>query len=164
MESACFMETAVGTTPWREARPILLRVSLLLLACLALVPLNPSGIQLYRYPFDTLRSPAMRSLIGEWRSPNFHEGLYRPLLLLWLLLLIALASSRSRPTGTCDRSLPPYLLWPRWTPSAISNLRFDRDPGDSRRSAVSSAPFATRRRASQLLTRSGPSLAVLFSF
>jgi hypothetical protein len=92
-------ETALGNTPWRQARPILLRVLLLLLACLALVPLNPSGAQLYRYPLDTLRSPGMRSFIAEWFSPDFHESLYRPFLLVWLLLLTALASSRSRPRG-----------------------------------------------------------------
>src|SRR5208282_862722 len=84
-----------------------LRVLLLLLACLALVPLNPSGAQLYRYPFDTLRSSGMRSLIGEWHSPDFHAGMYRPLLLLWLLLLTALASSRSRPRG---RVIVPLVL------------------------------------------------------
>jgi hypothetical protein len=100
-------ETAVGNTPWKNAHPILLRVLLLLLACLALVPLNPSGAQLYRYPFDTLRSSGMQSFIGEWFSPDFHEWLYRPFLLLWLLLLIALASSRSRPKG---RVIVPLLL------------------------------------------------------
>jgi len=101
------LETAVGDTPWHDARPILLRVLLVLLACLALVPVNPSGAQLYRYPFDTLRSPAMRSLIVEWFSPDFHEWLYRPFLLVWLLLLTALASSRSRPKG---RVIVPLLL------------------------------------------------------
>src|ERR1700687_2301201 len=101
------VETAVGNTPWQEARPIFLRVLLLLLACLALVPLNPSGAQLYRYSFDTLRSPAMRSFIVEWFSPDFHDWLYRPFLLVWLLLLIALASSRSRPKG---RVIVPLLL------------------------------------------------------
>jgi hypothetical protein len=101
------METAAGNTPWQQARPIILRVLLLLLACLALVPLNPSGAQLYRYPFDTLRSSAMRSFIGEWFSPDFHDWLYRPFLLVWLLLLIALASSRSRPKG---RVIVPLLL------------------------------------------------------
>jgi hypothetical protein len=93
------METATGNTPWQQARPIVLPILLLLLACLALVPLNPSGAQLYRYPFDTLRSPGMRSFIVEWFSPDFHEWLYRPFLLVWLLLLTALASSRSRPKG-----------------------------------------------------------------
>ena len=101
------METAVGNTPWQQARPIVLRVLLLLLACLALVPLNPSGAQLYRYPFDTLRSSGMRSFIVEWFSPDFHEWLYRPFLLVWLLLLTALASSRSRPKG---RVMVPLLL------------------------------------------------------
>jgi hypothetical protein len=92
-------ETALDTTLWPQARPMLLRVLLLLLACLALVPLNPSGAQLYRYPFDTLRSPGMRSFIVEWFSPDFHQWLYRPFLLLWLLVLVALGSSRWRPKG-----------------------------------------------------------------
>jgi len=101
------LETAVGSTPWQQTRPVLLRVLLLLLACLALVPLNPSGANLYRYPFDTLRSSGMRSLIGEWHSPDFHAALYRPFLLLWLLLLTALASSRSRPRA---RVIVPLVL------------------------------------------------------
>src|SRR5208282_334173 len=100
-------ETATGATPWQQARPILLRVLLLLLVCLALVPLNPSGSELYRYPFDTLRSSGMRSLIGEWRSPDFHEWMYRPFLLLWLLALTTVASSRWRPKG---RVIVPLLL------------------------------------------------------
>jgi hypothetical protein len=90
------LETALGNTPWHQARPNLLRVLLLLIVCLALVPLNPSGTQLYRYPFDTVRSQGMRSLISEWRSPDFHGWLYRPLLLTWLLLLTALATGLSR--------------------------------------------------------------------
>jgi hypothetical protein len=101
------LETAVGTTPWNEARPILFRILLLLLACFALVPLNPNGIHLYRYPLDTLRSSGMRSLIAEWRSPDFHASFYRPLLLLWLLLLTALAASRTRLNG---RVIVPLLL------------------------------------------------------
>src|ERR1035441_4410106 len=101
------LETAAGNTPWQRSRPILLRVLLLLLACFALVPMNPSGSQLYRYPLDTLRSPGMRSFIGEWRSPDFHNSLYSPFLLVWLLLVITLASSRSRPRG---RVMVPLLL------------------------------------------------------
>jgi len=101
------LEISVGNTPWQDARPMLLWVLLVLLACLALVPINPSGAQLYRYPFDTLRSPAMRSFIVEWFSPDFHEWLYRPFLLVWLLLMTALASSRSQPKG---RVIVPLLL------------------------------------------------------
>jgi hypothetical protein len=101
------IEVAVGNTSWQQARPILLRVALLLVTCLVLVPLNPSGPQLYRYPLDTLRSPGMRSVISEWFSPDFHQWLYRPFLLVWLLVLTALATSRSRPKG---RMIVPLLL------------------------------------------------------
>jgi hypothetical protein len=101
------LETATGNTPWQEARPILLRILFVLIACAALVPLNPSGTHLYRYPLDTLRSPGMRSLIAEWRSPDFHMSLYRPFLVLWLLLLIALASARTHLKG---RVIVPLLL------------------------------------------------------
>jgi hypothetical protein len=96
------VETAVGDTPWRQVRPVAVRVLLLLLVCLALVPLNPSGPRLYRYPFDTLLSSGMRSLIGEWHSPDFHEWLYRPLLLVWLLLLSAFCHFPGTSPRTCD--------------------------------------------------------------
>ena len=101
------VETAVGSEPWSKTRPIFLRIVILILACLALVPLNPSGAELYRYPFDTLRSSGMRSFIGEWFSPDFHQSLYQPFLLAWLLLLTVLASSRARPKG---RVLIPLIL------------------------------------------------------
>lgn len=101
------LETAFGDSPWPEARPILFRVSLLVVVCLLLVPLNPSGTQLYLYPFDTLRSSGMRSFIAEWHSPDFHQTMYRPLLLLWLLLLAAFAGHRLRLKL---RLLAPLLL------------------------------------------------------
>lgn len=101
------LETAVGSTTWHAARPILLRVLLALLACLALIPLNPNGIQLYRYPLNTLRSHGIHSFIVEWSSPDFHDWLYRPFLVVWLLLLMALATSRLRPKG---RVFMPLLL------------------------------------------------------
>jgi hypothetical protein len=99
-------ENALGNSSWLQVRPLLLRVLLLLGACLALIPLNPSGAQLYRYPFDTLRSAGMRSFISEWFSPDFHQLLYRPLLVVWILLFIALAT-RSRPKG---RVMIPLLF------------------------------------------------------
>jgi len=99
-------EVAAGQTPWPEARPILSRLLLLLVACLALVPLNPSGAQLYRYPLDVLHSAGMRSFIVEWLSPDFHQARYWPFLLICLLLMIACASSRVRPKA---RVLVPLL-------------------------------------------------------
>src|ERR1039458_3963505 len=87
-------ETVVGTTPWQQARPTILRVLMLTLVCLALVPLNPSGTQLYRYPLDTLRSSGMRLFIVEWFSPDFHQWMYFPCPLDFQLLMAALAGSR----------------------------------------------------------------------
>ena len=92
-------EVAVGTTAWTDARPIVARTLGIFAICVALVPLNPNGVQLYRYPFDTLRSTAMRSFIGEWFSPDFHRPLYFPFLLILLLLLAALARGRAPVKG-----------------------------------------------------------------
>jgi hypothetical protein len=140
------VETGVGNTSWKNARPIVLRVLLLLVACLALVPLNPSGAQLYRYPFDTLRSSAMRSFIVEWFSPDFHEWLYRPFLLVWLLLLTALASSRSRPKW---RVIVPLLLTPFAALDAVRHIPIFvlvAMPVIAAALPVNSAPFAVSQR------------------
>jgi hypothetical protein len=100
-------EVVVGTTSWRDAKPAVMRLFTATAACLALVPLNPSGVRLYRYPFDTLRSPTMRSLIVEWFSPDFHLPLYLPLLLILLLLLAGVAKTGPKIKG---RVLLPLLL------------------------------------------------------
>jgi hypothetical protein len=100
-------EAVVGESPWVKVRPQLMRVALVLTACLALVPLNPSGTQLYRYPVDVLRSAGMRSLIVEWLPPDFHQALYLPVFLVWAALFVALGTSGTRPKG---RVLVPLFL------------------------------------------------------
>ena len=66
-------------------------------ACLALVALNPNGLRIYPYPFETLHSAAMHRFIQEWFSPNFHDPMYMPLLMMLLALLAGLAVSPRRP-------------------------------------------------------------------
>jgi hypothetical protein len=100
-------EALSGATSWQNIRPLLIRVLLVFTVCLALVPLNPSGAQLYRYPLDTLRSPGMRSFISEWFSPDFHQPLYLPFLLLWLVVLARLATARSQSKA---RVMVPLVL------------------------------------------------------
>jgi hypothetical protein len=100
-------EALSGATSWQSIRPLLIRVLLLFAVCLALVPLNPSGAQLYRYPFDTLSSTGMRSFISEWFSPDFHQPLYLPFLLLWLGVLARLATARSESKA---RVMIPLVL------------------------------------------------------
>jgi hypothetical protein len=62
----------------------------------ALVPLNPNGLELFWYPVQTLRSPAMQKYIAEWASPNFHRGEYWPFLFIILCTLAALGWSGFR--------------------------------------------------------------------
>jgi hypothetical protein len=59
-------------------------LALIALACIAIIPLNPYGIAMYRYPFETLHSRSMLGYIGEWASPDFHQARYLPFLLLIL--------------------------------------------------------------------------------
>lgn len=99
-------EVVVGETEWRLVRPHAWKLLLVVVICLALVPLNPSGVELYRYPLNVLHSGTMRSSISEWHSPDFHQGMYFPLLLLSLALLTAFALLPVRPRG---RRLVPLL-------------------------------------------------------
>jgi hypothetical protein len=74
-------------------------LALAIVACAAVVPLNPYGAAMYSYPLETLRSRAMLSYIGEWRSPNFHEHRYLPALAMILasVVLPAISPRRLRP-------------------------------------------------------------------
>jgi hypothetical protein len=83
----------------KSLRKIWERVRLLLVvfgASLAVISLNPSGLLIYTYPFETLTSPAMMKFIEEWRSPNFHQAMFQPLALFVIAVLAALALSRKR--------------------------------------------------------------------
>jgi hypothetical protein len=72
------------------------QLTLVLVVCIAVVPLNPNGARMYTYPWQTLSSSAMQQYIQEWASPNFHQTLYLPFLLMVLALLAALACSPKR--------------------------------------------------------------------
>ncbi|MBI3477264.1 MAG: hypothetical protein HY010_16145 [Acidobacteria bacterium] len=100
-------ESALGETGWQEVRSQIGRLALAFVACLALIPLNPSGAELYRYPLQVLRSAGMRSFIVEWFPPDFHQLRYLPVFLIWTALLIALRTLSSRPKS---RLLFPLLM------------------------------------------------------
>ena len=74
----------------------LLPISLVLLACIAAVCVNPNGVRLFSYPFETLTSRTMMQYIQEWRSPDFHEPMFQALSLMILLTFSALALSKKR--------------------------------------------------------------------
>jgi hypothetical protein len=72
------------------------RLMVVFAICLAVVPLNPFGVQLYRYPFETLNSRAMQAYISEWHSPDFHHVRYLAFLLMMLATLVLPALSPRR--------------------------------------------------------------------
>ena len=71
-------------------------LGLTIIACLAVVPLNPNGWRMFWYPLVTLRSAAMQSYIHEWFSPDFHRPAYFPLLLMMLATMALLPASSQR--------------------------------------------------------------------
>ncbi len=68
---------------FREILPILI----VLTFCTFAVLVNPNGIKMITYPFETLNSASMQTYIQEWFSPNFHLAEWQPLAILFLLLL-----------------------------------------------------------------------------
>lgn len=117
-------EAWLGLRPWPEASTRLRQLGAVMVACLAVVPLNPNGLQIYRYPFETLESRTMMQYIAEWASPNFHSPDFKPFLLVLLLAWAAVAVSRKRlpPTQilllsatacaglTSGRHIPIFIL------------------------------------------------------
>jgi hypothetical protein len=85
------LEAAISPDPWQKSMPRLKQLASAFALCLALIALNPNGVQLYRYPFETLTSVAMHRFIQEWFSPDFHDPTYLPLLLMLLALVAGLA-------------------------------------------------------------------------
>ena len=66
-------------------------------ACLMVVPLNPNGFAMFMYPLVTLKAWGAQTDIMEWRSPDFHLSIFRPLAVLMLLTVAVLALSPKRP-------------------------------------------------------------------
>jgi hypothetical protein len=78
-------------------RPRLRRLALLFGGCVLAGMVNPYGVKLYTAPIAVLRSPIFQDLVTDWLSPDFHLPTARPLLLLLLLTVAALALSPRRP-------------------------------------------------------------------
>ena len=93
------VDVVFGFKKWSESRPRLQRLVLALAACLAIIPLNPYGIRMYRYPIETVFSSGIQGYVSEWLAPNFHAAMFVPLLLVLLAIFVAAAVSplRLRP-------------------------------------------------------------------
>ena len=111
------LEAAIRPEPWQKSVPRLKRLGTAFAICLALVALNPNGVRIYWYPFETLRSAAMHRFIHEWFSPDFHDPTYLPLLLMLLALIAGLALS-----PRCPR-LRNLVLLLATIPAALRSVR-----------------------------------------
>ncbi|MAT99037.1 MAG: hypothetical protein CL608_17975 [Anaerolineaceae bacterium] len=61
---------------------------------------NPSGIELWIYPFLTLGSGAMQAYIQEWLSPDFHQTYFWPFAGMLALGALGWIFNKNRPTIT----------------------------------------------------------------
>ena len=111
------LEAAIGAEPWAKSTSRLKQLALAFGFCLGVVALNPNGVQIYWYPFETLRSAAMHRFIHEWFSPDFHDRTYLPLLLMLLALVAGLALLPRSPR------LRSLLLLLATIPAALRSIR-----------------------------------------
>lgn len=69
--------------------------------CTLSAVLNPNGIKILIYPFQTVNDPAIGQFIQEWASPNFHEQVWLPLVIM-ILLLVGAGMRSTRPISTVN--------------------------------------------------------------
>jgi hypothetical protein len=95
-----FLGLAMVATRWSapgSRLAVLRRLALVAALSAVAVGLNPNGLAIYAYPFQTLASGAQQDLIAEWASPNFHLASLRAFEVMALLLVAGLALGRPAP-------------------------------------------------------------------
>ena len=90
-------EPGLSWRPWRY-------LLLIIFISLTVVWINPNTWQMWLYPFRTVGIGVLRDFIAEWQSPNFHQPIVQPFLLMLLLMLAAFARS-SRVVDWTDLAL-----------------------------------------------------------
>jgi hypothetical protein len=93
-------------------------LGLTLAACLLVVPVNPNGLRMYIYPFQTLHSQAMRALLMEWQPPNPRLPLFYPFFLLVGLGALALIVRRK------NLRVGEVLIFAFFAGAALHSMRF----------------------------------------
>jgi hypothetical protein len=91
--------TGHGDDPVLSWRQIGLLVGLALIGFLAVV-VNPHGWQMWTYPFRTVGIGVLRDYIQEWRSPDFHQAMTWPFVVMLMATLAAMARSARRTDWT----------------------------------------------------------------
>ena len=79
---------------WPQIRNLLIVTILSFL----IAAINPNGVAIWGYPFETLGSPSMQQYIQEWQSPNFHAVMFWPFALMVAVGVLVLILSPKLPT------------------------------------------------------------------
>jgi hypothetical protein len=77
---------------WRDSQILALVAAL----CVAVIALNPNGLALYPYPFQTLGSGVIQNLIQEWQPPDLRQLTMVPFGLMLAATVALLGASRRR--------------------------------------------------------------------
>ena len=114
------------------------RLSLVTLASLPLLALNPLGLRVYSVPLETVLMPQLRTYIQEWQPPDFSQP--QAIVFACLLLLTILLLFTSRDIRVLA-DLPLLLLGAAMALFAARNMAFF---------AIICMPFISRRLAAIL--------------
>jgi hypothetical protein len=93
-------DTRIGVIEFNPTKNLILPAIGVFFGCILAVLLNPNGAYMFVYPFETLNSSAMMTLIQEWFSPNFHSLEWFPLAAMIMLLIATGLYSRRRSSLT----------------------------------------------------------------
>ncbi|HUM71962.1 MAG TPA: hypothetical protein PLK31_24300, partial [Chloroflexota bacterium] len=91
-----WQKTDDRTLPW----PAIRRLFVVTVLCFLVAIFNPSGPELWIYPFFTLGSSAMQAYIQEWHSPDFHLSFFWPFAAMLALGVLSFVFSQRRVTAT----------------------------------------------------------------
>ena len=87
---------------WKDIADNLLWVLILtLVICTLVTLLNPNGIRILVYPFQTINDASLQQFNQEWASPDFHERTWIPLAVMYLSL-IGFGLKSKRPISTTN--------------------------------------------------------------
>lgn len=76
------------------------KLAAITLLSLALMPLNPLGLDIFVVPLDTIGISGLRQYIQEWQPPDFSQPFTWGFIILLLLLVGAVLASRRRLDAT----------------------------------------------------------------
>lgn len=82
------------TLSWPQIRDL----TIVTILCFLIAAVNPNGIAIWGYPFETLGSPSMQQYIQEWQSPNFHVVMFWPFAVMVGVGALAMIFSNKTPT------------------------------------------------------------------